>query len=342
MLLREVFQAALCDGTSNKTYSPFEGRQRSRPGARAGRLGASTQAVSILKHPPRPEGRCPHRWGTLRRTVLAASIFLSLQLWPLAQEKEESKEVKNPLGKDKAAIAAGREIYGSTCAACHGTTGQGGRGPRLADAVRGVRDMSDKKVFDVIKEGVKGTQMPPFSLPDTQIWQMVSFIRSLNATAIDEDIPGNVAAGEALFFGSGKCSECHMIHGHGGLIGPDLSNLGVERSAKKIEEALKDPSATIVPGFAWVSVVTRDGRSISGVAKNNSHHSIQILDLKGNFNFFLKRDLKEVVHYKKSLMPQPSLSDRELQDLLAFLSRQSMAPPPEPAKKIEHGKENAP
>ena len=212
----------------------------------------------------------------------------------------------------------------------------------MADAVRGVRDMPDKKVFDVIKEGIKGTQMPPFSLPDTEIWQLVSFIRSVNATAIDEDVPGDVAAGKALFLGSGKCSGCHMVRGQGGLIGPDLSNLGVERSAKKIEEALKDPSATITPGFAWVSVVTRDGRSISGVAKNNSNHSIQILDLEGNFDFFLKKDLKEVVHHKKSLMPKPSLSDRELQDLVAFLSRQSMAPPVEPVKKIEHGKENAP
>src|SRR2546429_6335188 len=93
----------------------------------------------------------------LKGTILAAPLVFSLFLRPLAQEKEESKEVKNPLGKDKAASTAGREIYGSTCAACHGTTGQGGRGPRLADAVRGVRDMPDKKVFDVIKEGIKGT-----------------------------------------------------------------------------------------------------------------------------------------------------------------------------------------
>ena len=279
----------------------------------------------------------------LRRIALVCYIFLGLILWPLAQDKDkqEGKEIKNPLGKDRAAIAAGREQYEAACAACHGTTGKGGRGPRLAEVER-VRNMPDKQMFDVIKEGVKGTQMPPFDLPDTQIWQLVSFIRSLNASAIDQEAPGDVAAGEALFFGSAKCSQCHMVRGRGGLIGPDLSNIGASRSLGKIEQAIKDPSALIEDGFTAVSAVTLDGRRISGVAKNNSNYSIQIMDTDGNFHLFIKNELKELTHHKKSLMPTPSLSETEMQNLLAFLSRQSMEAPPEGAKKFEHGKEKEP
>jgi cytochrome c oxidase cbb3-type subunit III len=264
-------------------------------------------------------------------------------VWLFAQDKDkpESKEIKNPVGKDRSAIAAGREQYEAACAGCHGTTGKGGRGPRLAEVDR-VRDMPDKQMFDVIKDGIKGTQMPAFPLPDAQIWQLVSFVRSLNASAIYQEVPGEATAGEALFFGSAKCSECHMIRGRGGPIGPDLSNIGATRSVEKIERAIKDPSALIEPGFTSVSAVTLDGRRISGVAKNNSNYSIQIMDNQGNFHFFLKKELKELTHYKKSLMPTPILSETEMQNLLAFLSRQSTEAPAEASKKFEHGKEREP
>src|SRR5206468_807913 len=81
-------------------------------------------------------------------------------------------ENTNPFAKDKAAISAGREEYEAACGSCHGATGKGGRGPRLAGVAR-ARNMPDKKMFDTIKEGVKGTPMPPFSLPDIQIWQLL-------------------------------------------------------------------------------------------------------------------------------------------------------------------------
>ena len=272
--------------------------------------------------------------------VVAMFSVLSF-VCPLAQEKDKAEEITNPLAKDKAAIAAGREQYQAACGNCHGTTGKGGRGPRLAGIAR-VRNMPDKTMFGTIKEGVKGTPMPPFSLPDIQIWQLVSFIRNLNATAIDQDVPGDSAAGETLFFGSAKCSGCHMIWGRGGLLGPDLSNLASSQSAEAIQESLKAPSALIEPGYAGASVVTLDGRRISGILKNESNYSIQILDTEGNFHLFLKRELKELARRKRSLMPAPALSEQELQDLLAFLSRQSVDAPIQESKKIMHGKQGEP
>ena len=179
--------------------------------------------------------------------------------------------------------------------------------------------------------------MPPFALSDTQIWQLVSFIRNLNATAIDQEVSGDSTAGQALFFGSANCSECHMIRGRGGLLGPDLSNVASTRSVESILESLKVPSALVEPGYAGVSVVTMDGRRISGILKNESNYSIQILDAGGNFHSFLKKELKELVRRKKSLMPDPSLSDSELQNLLAFLSRQSLDVPAQEAKRTAHG-----
>ena len=270
---------------------------------------------------------------------LCLNVFLVVSL--IAQDKPPEKKVTNPLVKDKAAAEAGRNQFNSGCAICHGPTGQGGRGSRLADIER-VQKMPDAKMFEIIREGVAGTQMPPSSLSETQIWQLVSFIRSLNLSAVEQDVPGDTAAGEALFFANGHCSSCHMIRGRGGLLGPDLSDVGARRSADKLRKSIEAPDALIEPGYASVEAVTLDGRHISGAAKNNSNYSIQIQDAQGNFHLLLKRDLKSLTHRKSSLMPTPSLSESEKQNLLAFLSRQSMETPAERARRIEHGKEKEP
>src|SRR5437016_5527430 len=63
---------------------------------------------------------------------------------------------------------AGQELFAGACAACHGPNGEGGHGPGLADGRR-VRRLSDEQLFDSIKQGVPGTDMPPCALPDEQI-----------------------------------------------------------------------------------------------------------------------------------------------------------------------------
>src|SRR5262245_25008682 len=216
------------------------------------------------------------------RTKIVAAGFLCLRtLYPLAQQKDKPQEISNPLGKDRGAIVAGRERYETACGGCHGATGKGGRGPRLAGVAR-LKDVTDKKIFETIRQGVQGTPMPPFSLPDTQIWQLVSFVRNLNSTAIDQDASGDSATGETLFFGTASCSMCHMIRGRGGLLGPDLSDIASTRSLDAIQESIKAPSALIEPGYAGVSVVTLKDQRVSGILKNESNYSIQIQDAEGN------------------------------------------------------------
>jgi cytochrome c oxidase cbb3-type subunit 3 len=276
--------------------------------------------------------------ATKKSIILNVILVIACVQVFFSQEKDSNQAVRNPLGLGKAAVKAGRELFQSGCAGCHGSNGQGGRGPKLAESAR-LLDKNDKKLFDIIKLGVPGTVMPPSAFDDTRIWQLVSFIRSLNASAADQNVPGNVAAGENLFFSAKKCSQCHMIRGRGGLIGPDLSNIGGTWTVEKISEAIKEPSLVIEPGFSAVTVVTKAGQRISGIAKNNSNFSIQILDAKGKFHLLLKKDLVEIVFHRDSLMPKTDLSESELQDLLAFLSRQTLGLPAEKAKIFEHGKE---
>jgi len=220
----------------------------------------------------------------------------------------------------------GGQIFRSACSGCHGATGGGGRGPNIRDG-RLVRRMSREQLFESIKTGVPGTEMPGFPIGDEKIRAVVAFVRSLSAPAIEAKVPGDEAAGNAIFFGKGGCSECHSIRGRGGLLGPDLSNAGAQRSIGQLRESVLEPSARPTEGFQGVDVVTKSGARISGAAKNYTNYSIQVLDRDGQMHLLDKKDVQEIALHTKSLMPgdySTKLSEGELQDLMAYLSRQGM------------------
>ena len=105
----------------------------------------------------------------------------------------EFEGLENPVGGDTDAIAAGAELYATTCASCHGDTGLGD-GPAAAaldphpasfgDAMM-MEDMSDGYIFWRITEGGViepfNSAMPPWgsTFSEDQIWQLVSFLRTL-------------------------------------------------------------------------------------------------------------------------------------------------------------------
>ena len=75
------------------------------------------------------------------------------------------------------ARSPGAEIYSSNCATCHGATGQGGVGPRLADVVVGrYPDAADE--IRVVTSGRSG--MPAFSsrLSADEIRAVVEYTRT--------------------------------------------------------------------------------------------------------------------------------------------------------------------
>ena len=104
-------------------------------------------------------------------------------------------------------------------------------------------------------------------------------------------VPGDPAAGERFFAGKGNCASCHMVRGRGGVLGPDLSNVGRDRRPAQIEQALRDPGAApaapagrggrggrgAAPTYRAVTVRLRDGQTIRGIAKNESAFDLQLL-----------------------------------------------------------------
>lgn len=245
----------------------------------------------------------------------------------LAQHEEEHrrKEARNPLAGKAEAVEAGRLQYLTSCSGCHGPTAEGGRGPRLTNN-SGVRGASDERLFDSIKNGVRGSDMPASPLPEEKIWQMVTYVRMLNARAYESQVPGDVEAGRQVFQGAG-CVQCHRIRGEGGLLGPDLSNIGASRSVAQMRESILKPSARPTEGYGGVTVTLRSGTRVAGIAKDNTNYAIQVMDAQGQLHLIDKRDVTEIVFRQESLMPgdyRERLSRDQQRDLIAFLSRQAI------------------
>jgi cytochrome c oxidase cbb3-type subunit 3 len=99
---------------------------------------------------------------------------------------------------------------------------------------------SDADLARTISAGVPGTAMPPNQLTADEIWQIVTYLRTLQqpvAAAV-----GDLKRGESLFFGTARCSSCHMVSGRGGRLGPELSNVGSARSRAYIVESIREPN----------------------------------------------------------------------------------------------------
>lgn len=91
----------------------------------------------------------------------------------------------NPLGAD--AATAGAEVFKTNCAACHGDTGlgDGPAGAALDPAPKNLAELQaqagDDYLFWRITTGKEGTSMVPWKgiLTEEQIWQVVTFLRTL-------------------------------------------------------------------------------------------------------------------------------------------------------------------
>jgi cytochrome c oxidase cbb3-type subunit III len=261
-------------------------------------------------------------------------LLLCLLLPLLAQhEAADASKKKNPAIGNPQAIDAGRKLFGASCAGCHGPAGQGGRGPNLRQRTQW-HPLTDDDLYTIIQKGLP--DMPPANLPEAQAWQVAAFVRWLTAPAYEAPPPGNVSAGQALFSGKGECSRCHRVLGQGGMLGPDLTNIGAQRPVEQIREAILDPDADGFFGYEGVTAVLASGRTVRGVARNRTNYSVQIQDGQGQLHLLSMADVKELTLSRHSPMPRDyakRLTRDELNDLIAYLSRLSVRPYEPPTEK---------
>jgi len=233
----------------------------------------------------------------------------------------QTRDMKNPVEGQPKAIEQGEYVYKRSCSLCHGLDARGYRAPDLTTG-RFSNGTSDGQLYRVITRGIPATEMVGTNMNEDEVWALISYLRTVIAPGSNEETRGNAQSGEAIYSAKLGCSSCHMVNGKGGRLGPDLSRIGVARSQAALVREIRNASEYIPRGFEPVTVVTRDGRQIKGARKNEDSFSVQIMDTNEQLSTFLKKDLREVIDEKKSLMPDygtEKLTEAELDDLLSYL-----------------------
>jgi cytochrome c oxidase cbb3-type subunit 3 len=271
---------------------------------------------------------------------MAKSIFVWMIVALFAVAPARAADDHNPYAGDAKAAKAGEYEFRINCALCHGLGAHGGgRGPDLTRAQK-KHAHSDGEMFQVISNGIPGTAMPAngtngqgVGMTDEEIWQIITYIRSVEVKATAK-AGGNAAHGKELFYGDANCSLCHMVEGKGGRLGPELTEVGSSRTREAIIDSVRNPSRRLAWGlsestkefpqeYETITVVTEDGTQIKGVALNEDNFSVQIMDSSEQIHLLEKDKLRSFQKSRESMMPPynaDALSDKDLGDIVAYLA----------------------
>jgi putative heme-binding domain-containing protein len=217
-------------------------------------------------------------------------------------------------------ISHGARVYYGTCVGCHGENGDSVPQVNLRSN-RFRHATTDDELIAVITGGIAGTGMPANSLEGSEPTAIVAFLRNMNARLGAAAALGDAGRGKLLYQGKGGCPACHRVNNSGSRTGPDLSDIGLLRSAQFLLQKLREPQALVMPVNRPVRATTRDGRVIIGRRLNEDTWSLQLIDSHEDLVGLQKADLKEWVMLKTSPMPAYGtvLSDAEIADVAAYL-----------------------
>jgi len=273
------------------------------------------------------------RMGTIRMRLTLAAVLIGGFTLPLPAQVATpagAPRDRNPFAGDSRAITAGAVLFRQECVYCHGVGARGGlRGPDLTTGTWN-HGGTDADLARTITDGVPGTAMAANKLTPDEVWQIVSYVRTLQQPPAAA--AGDAARGETLFFGTGRCASCHIVNGRGGRLGPELSTVGSARSRAYLVESIRQPARQLTENrvfgdsvtlkYDTVTAVTADGRTIVGVPMNEDTFTLQLMDTAERIHSLDKKTLKSMQHEKRSLMPvydAARLPNGDLDDLVAYL-----------------------
>jgi cytochrome c oxidase cbb3-type subunit 3 len=254
-----------------------------------------------------------------RPALLVAGLLVLFA--PLLSLSQQHAPTSLPAA-NSARHSRGQQLFATTCAACHGLDGMGGeRAPNIVTNSQ-LQKLSTAEVSRIVSAGVPGTGMPAFQrLGKPAIASVVAYLRELQGKNRSVPLLGDPQRGEALFFGSAQCSNCHMAAGKGGFIGPDLSNYGQTHTADKINSAMTSPAGRDSIK-SMVTATGPNGDRYEGIIRNEDNFSLQLQSTDGSFHFLSKANLKTIDRSQGSIMPSDyasRLSEGQLDDIVGYL-----------------------
>lgn len=135
---------------------------------------------------------------------------------------------------------------------------------------------------------------------------------------------GDSAAGRAVFLKEEiQCLRCHKVGDEGGLVGPNLRDVGARQPREYLLESILEPNARVAAGFENVFIETRDGQEWAGTVQRESDTELVLATAEAGVVTVKKADITE---RRKGLSAMPDglaevLPPRDLRDLVEYLSQ---------------------
>ena len=143
-------------------------------------------------------------------------VILTVLVWPSSNPTQastsprrggnpEAARIANPVASTAESTATGRRTYARLCAGCHGPQGKGDGGQAVgggqpADLTDDMWDFgsTDGEIFTVIRDGTS-VDMEAYAerLTETQMWDVVNFIRTLRSGNLRNQTPSPGGGGHA-------------------------------------------------------------------------------------------------------------------------------------------------
>jgi putative heme-binding domain-containing protein len=128
-------------------------------------------------------------------------------------------------------------------------------------------------------------------------------------------------AGKLVF--TKQCAKCHVHGSEGTRIGPDLTGMATQTKAELLTQVI-DPSRSVEGNYRSYTVLTEDGRTLTGLLASETKTSIELFDTEGKKQVVLREDISQMAASAKSLMPEgfeKQVPADDIANLLEFLTQ---------------------
>ncbi|MCX7422726.1 MAG: c-type cytochrome [Planctomycetia bacterium] len=148
-------------------------------------------------------------------------------------------------------------------------------------------------------------------------------------------LKGDPQRGKAVFVKN--CSTCHRVDNVGVNVAPDISDTRTKKPEQLLMDIL-DPNKAIDANYFAYAVVTKEGKTESGVISSESSNSITLKQPEGKVLTLLRSDIEEIRNTGLSLMPvgvEKNIDQQALADLIFWLKNWRYLDGKVPATSIE-------
>ncbi|MFM7107064.1 MAG: hypothetical protein ACKOZU_00385 [Planctomycetaceae bacterium] len=198
--------------------------------------------------------------------------------------------------------------------------------PRSEPKVMALREGFERRKAEWIAAIAAAAPKPgEFLDPNRPAWDPAAF------TDVDwaaEARKGDAARGRQLFGAGGVgCAKCHAVDDASPVAGgPSLAAAGRRFTLAYLAESVLQPGKVVAPLFRATTVITTDGRSITGLAAGETAESLELILPDASRVTIPLAEIEERVVQPVSPMPEGLVRTREeLRDLLAYLANPAAA-----------------